>query len=61
MKRDKEHFRRLLFYCFNLKKKRLLKYRFISEIILNLLHQLSHVSAGFNDSKDFDLKDEILI
>jgi len=60
MECDKEHFRHLLFYSFS-KKKKLLKHRFISEIILSLLHQLSHVNTGFNDSKDFDLKDKILI
>jgi len=31
MKRDKEHFHHLLFYCFNLKRKTAAETRFISE------------------------------
>jgi len=53
MERDKEHFRHLLLYYFDLKK-RLSKLTDLSQkFILSLLqlHQLKHVSTGFDNSK----------
>jgi len=54
----KEHFRYLLLYCF--KNEWLPKLIDSSQkLILNLLHQLKHVSTSFDNSKDdFDLKDK---
>jgi len=48
MERNKKHFRHLLFYCFNSKKT---VADSSQNIFLSLLHQLKHVSTGFDDSK----------
>jgi len=60
MECNKEHFRHLLLYCFDLKKKWLPKLIDSSQkLILNLFYRLKHVRTGFVDSNDdFDLKDK---